>query len=102
MWDRGDLSHSWGGTPLYQLTTQVLGVRPTTPGFATFAVAPQPCGLAWAKGVVPTPQGDIKVSWRKQGERLALELTVPEGCRAEVTLPGSEKRVMLAPGRHRL
>ncbi|MBB6051500.1 alpha-L-rhamnosidase C-terminal domain-containing protein [Armatimonas rosea] len=100
MWDRGDLSHSWGGTPLYQLTTQVLGVRPTTPGFATFTVAPLPCGLAWAKGVVPTPHGDIAVSWRKQGERIVLELTVPKSCQAEVVLPGSDSPKRVGAGRH--
>ena len=100
MWDRGDLSHSWGGTPLYQLTTQMLGVRPTSPGFATFTVAPLPCGLAWAKGVVPTPHGDIKVAWRRTGERLALELTVPRGCRADVTLPGSAAARAVGAGRH--
>ncbi|WP_309714886.1 alpha-L-rhamnosidase C-terminal domain-containing protein [Armatimonas sp.] len=98
MWDRGDLSHSWGGTPLYQLTTQVLGVQPKTPGFATFTVTPMPMGLSWAKGVVPTPHGDIRVEWRKQGEKLALVLTVPKGCRAEVTLPGSEKAMFFEAG----
>ena len=100
MWGRGDLSHSWGGTPLYQLSARVLGVQPTSPGFATFSVAPLATGLSWAKGVVPTPQGDISVSWRKQGERLALELTVPKGCRAEVSLPGSGKPKTVGPGKH--
>lgn len=102
MWDRGDLSHSWGGTPLYQMTTQILGVRPATPGFETFTVAPQPSGLAWAKGIVPTPHGEINVSWRKQGDRLTLELTVPKGCHAEIKLPGSETPKRVGAGRHRL
>ncbi|WP_395094754.1 alpha-L-rhamnosidase C-terminal domain-containing protein [Armatimonas sp.] len=100
MWDRGDLSHSWGGTPLYQMIVQILGVRPATPGFETFTVAPQPSGLTWAKGIVPTPHGDIKVSWRKQGERLTLELTVPKGCHAEIKLPGSETTKQVGAGRH--
>uniref|UniRef100_UPI00375137D7 alpha-L-rhamnosidase C-terminal domain-containing protein n=1 Tax=Armatimonas sp. TaxID=1872638 RepID=UPI00375137D7 len=102
MWDRGDLSHSWGGTPLYQMTTQILGVRPITPGFETFIVAPRPSGLAWAKGIVPTPHGDINVSWRKQGDRLTLELTVPKGCHAEIKLPGSDTAKRVGAGRHRL
>jgi hypothetical protein len=98
MWDRGDLSHSWGGTPLYQLTTEVLGVRPTSPGFATFTVTPKPMELSWAKGVVPTPHGEIRVEWRKQGSQLTLVLTVPKGCQATVTLPGSEKATIFGPG----
>lgn len=103
MWDRGDLSHSWGATPLVQLTSHILGVRPAAPGFTTVIIAPQPCDLTWAKGVVPTPAGDIRVSWQiRAGGKLALEVTLPKGCRAEVTLPGSERPVIVGPGRHRL
>lgn len=100
MWDRGDLSHSWGATPLYQLTTQVLGVRPTAPGFTRFVVAPQTCGLTWAKGAVPTPHGELHVSWREQSKGLELELTVPRGCQVEVQLPGGVAQIRGA-GRHR-
>lgn len=102
MWDRGDLSHSWGATPLYQLSAHVLGVTPKSPGFEAFTVAPLPCGLDWAKGVVPTPHGEIQVAWRKQGERLTLELTVPKGCNAEVKLPGASTMRQVGAGKHTL
>lgn len=100
MWNTGDLSHSWGATPLYQLSARVLGVQPLTPGFARFTVTPHPCGLDWAKGVVPTPHGEIQVAWRKQGEHLTLELTVPKGCIAEVKLPGASTMRPLGTGKH--
>jgi alpha-L-rhamnosidase len=102
MWDRGDLSHSWGATPLYQLSARVLGVRPIAPGFQRFVVAPQPCDLTWASGTVPTPHGAIVVAWKRQGVRFSLQLTVPRGCQAEVQLPGSQQKRLVGEGKHRL
>ena len=61
----------------------ILGVEPVEPGFRVFRVAPQPPpGLSWARGTVPTPHGDIKVAWQREGDNLALSLTVPSDTRA--------------------
>ena len=47
------------------LTNYVLGVEPTAPGFAAYAVRPQPsAGVTGASGTVPTPWGRIRVSWQ--------------------------------------
>ncbi|MET0618285.1 MAG: alpha-L-rhamnosidase C-terminal domain-containing protein, partial [Luteibacter sp.] len=64
MWFNGDWSHSWGGTPLVQLSSRVLGVTPASPGYAAVRIAPRAAGLAWAKGTVPTPHGPVRVAWR--------------------------------------
>jgi hypothetical protein len=53
--------HGWSAGPAYLLPAHVLGVRPAAPGFAAIEVAPQLGGLAWARGAVPTPHGDIEV-----------------------------------------
>ena len=46
------------------LTNYILGVEPTAPGFATYAVSPRPSsGVTSASGIVPTPWGRIHVSW---------------------------------------
>jgi hypothetical protein len=66
----------------------VLGIRPAKPGFAEFDVAPRLCGLEWAEGVVPTPQGNIRAAWRVQkGTRFRLTITVPEGTIARFIPP---------------
>jgi alpha-L-rhamnosidase len=84
MWSSGDLSHAWNATPLYQMSGVILGVRPTKPGFVEFAIQPHPCDLAWAKGRVPTPHGTIDVAWKRVGNSLKVDFTVPNGTLADV------------------
>ncbi len=87
MWNHGDLSHGWCSTPLVQLTSKILGITPAAPGFRVVAIRPQPCDLHWARGAVPTPQGNVEVAWQMQPDKFALDVVVPEGAAAEVTLP---------------
>jgi hypothetical protein len=87
MWDGGDLSHGWCSTPLVQMSGRVLGVTPATPGFKTVAIRPALCDLTWAKGVVPTPYGDVAVSWVLRSDKLQMDVTVPDGAEADVTVP---------------
>ena len=84
MWDSGDLSHAWNATLLYQMSGRILGVNPVEPGFAKFSIRPEPCGLSWAKGSVPTPHGLIRVSWNRDPQGLSVEFSVPAGTTAVV------------------
>jgi len=87
MWESGDYSHGWTGTPLIQMSARILGVEPSSPGFRTVAVRPFPSGLEWARGVVPTPHGKLEVSWQRSGSGFHLHVSVPQGVTADVTLP---------------
>ncbi|MBW8684622.1 alpha-L-rhamnosidase-related protein [Chitinophaga rhizophila] len=55
------LCHAWGASPLYLLGKYYLGVRPTSPAYATYTVEPVLGSLQWMEGKVPTPQGDISI-----------------------------------------
>jgi alpha-L-rhamnosidase len=79
--------HAWSATPTFDLSTEVLGVRPLAPGFARFAVEPHPAGLDWARGAFPSPAGDIAVAWKRGEDSFRLEAGVPPGCRARVAIP---------------
>lgn len=87
MGDQGDLSHGWIATPAYQMSSRILGITPSAPGFRTLSIRPHLCDLAWAKGKVPTPHGDVTVNWRRERERLSLDVSIPPGTRAEVAIP---------------
>ena len=71
--------HGWSSGAAPALTTQVLGVRPTSPGFATFVVTPHPGDLQWAKGDVPTPHGTIHVSWKLSAGSPVVTVSAPHG-----------------------
>ncbi|HWL33207.1 MAG TPA: alpha-L-rhamnosidase C-terminal domain-containing protein [Gaiellaceae bacterium] len=69
---------SAGAAPV--LTAFALGVRPTSPGYATFTVVPRAPGLEWARGEVWTPHGVITVEWRRGPKgRPLLKITNPPG-----------------------
>ncbi|GAB3988305.1 alpha-L-rhamnosidase C-terminal domain-containing protein [Spirosoma daeguense] len=55
------LCHAWGASPIYLLGKYYLGVKPTSPAYATYLIEPQLGGLQWMDGKVPTPTGDISV-----------------------------------------
>lgn len=58
-WDHtpglGSRCHAWAATPTFDLTTHILGVRPVEPG--AFVIEPHLGRLAWAEGMIPTPEG---------------------------------------------
>lgn len=55
------LCHAWGASPIYLLGKYYLGVKPLTPGYATYVIEPKLGGLQWMQGDVPTPHGKIAV-----------------------------------------
>jgi alpha-L-rhamnosidase len=88
--DGDSMSHGWGSNVLVEIQQSLLGVRPTAPGYASFAVSPPPSGLDWAGGTVPTPRGPIALSWRRppsSGGAFVLDVTVPPNASATVALP---------------
>jgi len=94
-------SHAWSCAPNFDLPAYVLGVQPTKPGFAEFRVEPHPSGLDWANGTVPTPSGDIKVQWKRDGQNIEVVVDVPAKTRAELVLP-ADRRSVTGPGTFRL
>jgi hypothetical protein len=100
------LCHGFSATPVFQLSTEVLGVEPLAPGCARFRFAPQPADLAFARGVFPTAAGDVRVDWVRSGGEIAVSLEVPPGACAVLVDPpgfrfgaGDRER---GPGKHRL
>lgn len=95
----GTSCHAWSAAPTYFITTLILGVRPTLPGYTEYRLAPHPAGLEWAKGAVPTVHGPIRVSWKWQGSdpksgaqregaaNFSLILHNPTGEIASIVLP---------------
>jgi alpha-L-rhamnosidase len=84
----GEANHAWTSYPGYLFQKYILGIQPTSGGFATFDVRPDTGGLAFAEGIVPTVKGDINTRWEKNSDgRFLLSVKVPANTRASIYLP---------------
>ncbi|PQE10442.1 alpha-L-rhamnosidase A protein [Rutstroemia sp. NJR-2017a BBW] len=82
------MAHGWSTGIVPALTNFVLGVTPTGPGFQTWTIKPMPGDVSWARGVVPTPKGDITVAWSiSSAGSFALSIETPAGTSGTVSVP---------------
>ena len=80
--------HGWSAAPTYFLTQHMLGVQPLDPGYASVLIRPQPSGLRWAHGTVPTPHGPVVCDWRIVKGMFTITVDTPAGVPARIELPG--------------
>jgi len=82
------LAHGWSSGPTIWLMEEILGIKPTKPGFAQVQIRPELAGLQWARGTEPTPRGLVKVDYRAtSGGGLTATIDLPPGTQAEVSMP---------------
>ncbi len=94
MWEETSRSrdHYFHGTVVQWLIEDVVGLTGADDGWSTFDVAPcflQPShdGPKRAAFELETVRGRVAVAWRRAGDRAEVELEVPPGATARVTLP---------------
>jgi hypothetical protein len=94
------LAHGWASGPTVTLTSQVLGVTPTSAGYASYSVIPHPADLAWTQGSVPTPHGGLQVSWNSYPSSFGLKITSPAGTNGEAGIPTFGRQVRVTVDGH--
>ncbi|MFJ6752914.1 alpha-L-rhamnosidase C-terminal domain-containing protein [Streptomyces sp. NPDC091266] len=92
------MAHGWPTGVLPALTHQLLGAKPTSPGYATCAVRPHPGSVRWTQGELSTPHGKLGVKWVREDGRFTLTVRVPRSTRGSVALPTDGHRVALRAG----
>ena len=69
----------------------LLGINPARPGFEQIIIKPQPAGdLTFANGSYRSVRGVIESNWRKEGESITLNVSIPGNTTAEVWVPVSD------------
>ena len=96
--DRGDYSHGWIASPTYQMSSKILGINPDAPRFDKILIRPELCGLQWAKGVVPTPHGNVAVFWHVAAGNLNMEVTIPVNTTATIYIPTKDVKTVTESG----
>lgn len=106
MWEKDLPGHSLlHSSYLYPGAWYVEGVAgiqrdPGSPGFQKFLIklpALKASSLSWAKASFDSPAGLIKTSWKRTGNDLNLEVTVPPNCTAVIQLPENEVKSKISP-----
>lgn len=70
------------------------GLAPAAPGYRRVRIAPRPgAGLTSASAKHETPYGTVSVDWRRVGDELRVDVSVPVGVTASVDLPGMQTEV---------
>ncbi len=90
--------HGWSSAPIYEFSEMLLGVYPTADGYRSVRIRPyiHGFGLSFAKGSVPTPHGEIRISWEKKEDQFFLDVMIPRDSvmDAEIELPNGQVRKM--------
>lgn len=96
------LNHYALGSVVAWLYGTVAGLEATAPGWRRIRVAPQLGGdLTHARASHETVLGLAAAGWRIKSGAITVDVTVPEGAEAEVTLPLSqEPSLIVGPGNH--
>lgn len=70
------------------------GLTPLEPGYSRVRIAPRPIdGVDHAQTSFDSRHGAIAVSWRRDGSRVQVEATIPEGVVAEIRLGDVDEEV---------
>lgn len=80
----------------------VAGLAPAAPGYRKLRIAPRPLSsLTHASTSHETPYGLAHVAWKRLGDRILVDATVPPGTTAVVSLPDGSPEFAVGSGQHR-
>jgi len=82
-------SHAWAAAPAYVIPRDMYGIAPTSPGYRTFTVTPQPGDQTYGSVSTPTVKGTIATAFHRQSGRTDLGVLVPGNSTATVGVPAT-------------
>lgn len=86
------LCHPWGAGVTKWLSEEILGIKPTSPGFSTFDILPHlGRSLTNVSGSTPTPKGTISASFDIVTGK--CQVSIPPATTGRIGLPKVEKQI---------
>jgi len=93
-------SHAWSAHPNFDFLTIVAGIRPKTPGFSSVSIEPHLGSLRNVNAAMPTPKGNIEVSYTAKDSGVSADINLPGDVSGELVWKG--KTMSLHPGRQQM
>jgi len=94
--------HAWSAAPNYDLLRIVAGIKPAEAGFKAVQIEPHLGTLTKLDATMPTPQGDLSVSYAVSSDKLTAKILLPEKMtgsiawrKSTIKLHGGEQTVEL-------
>ena len=88
----GTTNHAWSGGGLTLLYQYAAGITPSSPGYETIRIKPQPGFLKHIKATVSSSKGEIKVELKNE-DTYSLSVTIPDETKATVYIPSKYKEI---------
>ena len=92
--------HAWSAHPNFDLLATVAGIEPAAAGFRQVEIRPHLGSLHELTATLPHPQGEIQVSYKREGKSLTADVVLPEKLSGWFFWGG--KRAALHGGRQQL
>ena len=88
-WDewRGTKNHAWSGGPLVIMSKHFAGITPLEAGYEKIKIDPQYTLYDNINCTVPSVKGLITIDYNKSGEECVINLTLPQGMKADLYVP---------------
>jgi alpha-L-rhamnosidase len=80
-------SHPWAASPAFNIPQGMFGINPTSPGYDTLEIKPQPGTIAWAHITSPSVKGEIGAAFDTVGSHTDVGAYVPPNATARVLVP---------------
>jgi alpha-L-rhamnosidase len=78
------------------------GIQPEAPGFKTIRIAPaipRSGDLNWVRAAHETPYGTVESNWKRDGDTLTMEITVPPNTTATAYIPAKSADAVTESGK---
>ena len=103
----GSTNHAWSGGMLTDICEQILGIRPTAPGWKEVVIHPTVSPITEAAITIPTVAGPLSYSFKNDGTTYRTTVTVPKGMKVHFIAPdgytsANSRDGLLRAGTHEL
>lgn len=98
----GTVNHAWSGGPMIVIASEILGIKPLSPGYSDFSIYPVQSSLGDFSFSFSSVKGRISLERRSNKRTCVWKFSVPESTVAHVKLPGWNDERLFEAGDYKI